>query len=92
MGIVLSSGASLLLVISVLQHNNPRKNFREISSETEESHSFFQIIVWNKRVAAEDLRAGFFIKKKSKFKMKIQSRVGTRGWNDAQSKGFITEG
>ena len=39
-----------------------------------------------------DLRAGFFIKKKSKFKMKIQSRVGTRGWNDAQSKGFITEG
>ena len=45
-----------------------------------------------KQVAAEDLRAGFFIKKKSKFKMKILSRLGTRGWNDAQSKGFITEG
>ena len=40
---------------------------------------------------AADLTAGFF-KKRSKFRTQIQSRLGTMGWNDAQSKGFFTEG
>ena len=75
------------------QKKHNKNNNNNNNNNTESGSGKNQILTFNKRVAAdEDLRAGFFIKKKSKFKMKIQSRVGTRGWNDAQSKGFITEG
>ena len=56
---------------------------------------YMYIYIYNKHVAAEDLRHGrLFHQKKIEIRMKIhaQSRQGTKGWSDAHSKGSSLRG